>query len=72
MRPVPHSAELLVSKLPTNIMLSDIESNDEDIGQASNNMDCDPKFAGACSSNDPTLLTQRDLNNIVRDLKLSI
>jgi hypothetical protein len=35
-------------------------------------MDYDPKFAGAFSSNDPTLLTQGDLNNIVRDLKLSI
>jgi hypothetical protein len=51
--------------------LRDSESNDEDIGQANNNMDCDPTFAGTCSSNEPYLLTQGDLNNIVRDLNLS-
>jgi len=38
MRPVPHSAELPVSKPPTNMMLSDSESSDEDVGQANNNM----------------------------------
>ena len=31
MRPVPHSAELPVSKPPTNMMLSDSESRDEDV-----------------------------------------
>jgi hypothetical protein len=34
-------------------------------------MDYDPTFAGACSSKEPRLLTQGDLNDIVRDLKLS-
>jgi len=34
-------------------------------------MDCDPTFAGACSSNEPRLLTHWDLNDIVRDLNLS-
>jgi len=34
-------------------------------------MDCDPTFAGACSSNEPHLLTQGDLNDIVCDLNLS-
>ena len=43
----------------------------EDAGQANNNMDCDPKFAGACSSNEPYLLTQGDLSDNVRDLNLS-
>ena len=33
-------------------------------------MDCDPTFAGAYSSNGPYMLTQGDLNNIVRDLNL--
>jgi len=47
MRPVPHSAELPVSKPPRNMTLSDSESSDEDVGQANNNMDCDPTFAGA-------------------------
>ena len=69
MRPVPHSAELPVPKLPTNMTLSDSESSDEDVGQ-DNNMDCDPTFAGSSSSNEPHLLTQGDLND-VRDLNLS-
>jgi len=34
-------------------------------------MDFDPKFAGPCSSNEPHLLTQENLNDIVRDLNLS-
>jgi hypothetical protein len=34
-------------------------------------MHCDPTFAGASSSNEPRLLTQVDLNDIVRDLSLS-
>jgi hypothetical protein len=62
MRPVPHIAELPVPKPPTNMILSDSVSSDEGVGQANNNMDCDPTFAGACSSNEPHLLTQRDLN----------
>ena len=43
MRPAPHSAEP-----PTNMTLSASES-----GQTNNNIDCDPIFAGACSSNEP-------------------
>jgi len=53
------------------LSLSDGESSDEDVGQVNNKVDCDPTFAGACSSNEPHLLTQGDLNGIVRDLKLS-
>ena len=71
MRPVPHNAELPVPKPPTNMTLSDSESSDEDVGQANNNMDCDSTFARACSSNEPHLLTQRDLIDIVRYLNLS-
>jgi hypothetical protein len=51
--------------------LSDSESSDEDVGQANNNMYCDSTFAGACSSNEPHLLTQGDLNNIFHDFNLS-
>jgi len=51
--------------------LSDSESNDEDVGQANNNMDCDPTFTGANSSNEPHLLTQGGLKDIVRDLNPS-
>ena len=54
-----------------HLSLSDSESSDEDVSQANNNMDCDPTSAGACSSNKPHLLTQGDLNDIVRDLNLS-
>ena len=71
MRPVPHSVALPVPKPPTNMMLSDCESSDEDVGQANNIMECDPTFVGASSSNEPHLLTQGDLNDIVRDLNLS-
>ena len=71
MKPVPQSAELPVPKPPTNTTLSDSESSDEDGGQANNNMDCGPTFAEACSSNEPHLLTQGDLNDDVRDLNLS-
>ena len=71
MRPVPHSAELPVLKAPTNTTPGDGESSDEDVGQANKNKDCDPTFAGASSSNEPHLLTQGDLNDIVRDLNLS-
>ena len=70
MRPIPQSAELPVRKPPKNMTLSDSDSSDEDVGQANKNMDFDPTFARACSSNEPHMLTQGDLNNIVRDLKL--
>ena len=56
---------------PPHLSLNDSESRFEDVGQANNNMDCDPTFAGACSSNEPHLLTQGNLNDIVRDLNLS-
>jgi len=71
MRPVPHSVELPVPEPPTNMMLSDTESRDEDVGQANYNMDCDPTFAGASSSNKTHLLTQGDLNDIIHNLNLS-
>jgi hypothetical protein len=51
--------------------LSGSESINEDVGQANNKVECDPTFAVASSSNEPQLLTQGDLNDIVRDLKLS-
>jgi hypothetical protein len=49
-----------------HLLLSDSESSDDDddddddddVGQANNNVDCDPTFAGASSSNEPYLLTQ--------------
>jgi hypothetical protein len=70
-RPVPHSAEVSVPKPSTNMALSDSESSDEHVGQANNNMYCDPKFARVCSYNEPHLLTQGNLNDIIRDFNLS-
>jgi len=69
-RSISHNAELPVPKPPTNMMLSDSESGEEDIGQADKNMDCNPTFAGACPSNEPYLLTQGYLN-YVHDMNLS-
>jgi len=54
-----------------HLALSDSESSDEDTDEVNNNMDCDPTFAGASSSNETHQLTQWDLNDIVRDLNLS-
>jgi len=71
MRPVTRGAELPVPKPPTNMTLSDNESCDEDVGQANNHMYFDPTFAGACFSNEPHLLTQGDLNDIIHDMNLS-
>jgi len=71
MRPLPHNSEIHVPKPPTNMTLSDSESSDDDVGQANNNMGCNPTVAAASSSNEPHLLTQGDLNDIVRDLNLS-
>ena len=56
--------------LHPNSSLGGSETSDEDVGQANNNMDCDPTFAGACSSNESQLLTQGDLNDFDRDLNL--
>jgi hypothetical protein len=71
MRPVRHSAQFPVPKPPTNLTLSDSQSSDEDVGQPNNNMQCDPTFTAVCFSNEPRLLYQWDLNDIVRDFKLS-
>ena len=35
------------------------------------NVDCDPTFEASCSSYEPHLLTQGDLNDLVRDFSLS-
>jgi hypothetical protein len=70
MRRIPQIVELPVPNPPANLMLSDSESSDEDVGQGNNSMDCDPTFAGASSTNESHMLTQGDLNDIVCDLNL--
>jgi hypothetical protein len=71
MRPLPHIAVLTAPKPPSNMTLSESELNDVDVGQAHNKTYCDPTFSGVCSSKEKHRLTQRDMNGIVRDLKLS-
>jgi hypothetical protein len=57
-RPVSHGAELPVPKPPTDVTLIDVESCDEDVGQANKNIYCDSIFARACSSKELHLLTE--------------
>ena len=71
MRTVHHCAELPVPKPPTKMLLNESEWSDEDVSEANKNIDCDPTFAGASSSNELHLLTQGDLNAIIRDLNVS-
>ena len=72
MSPVPHSVEL-PPKPPENLTFSNDVSDydDEHRQQEGKNVCCDPTFDASCFSPEPHLLTQRDLNNLVRDLNLS-
>jgi hypothetical protein len=69
MRSVPHSEELPVPKPPNLTFSDDISDSGED--QEGDNIDCHPTFVASCSSFEPHLLTQEDLNDLVRDLILS-
>lgn len=73
MRPVPHSEKLPVLK-PLEILTCSDEKSDchEDyIQQEEANVDCIPAFEESCSSPEPHLLIQGDLNDLVCDLNLS-
>ena len=71
-RSVPHSEEVPAPKPPENLTFSDVNSNsDEDHGeQERDNVGCDLTFEASCSSSEPHLLRQGDLNDHVRDLNL--
>jgi hypothetical protein len=62
-----------VAKSPINLTFSNDNSNsDEDHEQQEgDNIDCYPTFEARCSSCEPHLLSQGDLNDLVRDLNLS-
>jgi hypothetical protein len=45
--------------------------SDEDHGEQEGENDCDPAFEASCSPSEPRLLTQGDLNDLVRHLSLS-
>jgi hypothetical protein len=72
MSPVPHSAELPPKPLE-NLTFSNNNSDydDDHRQQEGKNVYCDPTFEASCFSPEPLLLTQRDLNDLVRDLNLS-
>ncbi|GFY24857.1 hypothetical protein TNCV_2690481 [Trichonephila clavipes] len=70
MRPVPHSEELSIPKPLEHVTLYE-ESSDSDRSKEEEKTVCgDTTFKPRCSS-EPHLLTQEDLNNLIRDLKLS-
>jgi hypothetical protein len=72
-RPVPHSEELPLPKPPEKLTFSDDSSDYDEVHgqQEGDNVDCDPTFEASWSSPEPRLLTQGDLNDLVRDLNLS-
>jgi hypothetical protein len=72
-RPVLHSEALPVPEPPENLTFSDVSSNsDEDHGeQEGDNVVCGLIFKASCSSSEPHLLRQGDLNDLIRDLNLS-
>ena len=71
MRPVQKSEDLPVIK-NENLTFSENNSDSgEDHGQQERvYVDCKPTFDASCSSSEPNLLTQGDLNFLARDLNL--
>ena len=70
MRPVPHSEDLPIPHPPTHLTLED-ESEHVAATEIPNEERDDPTFETSTSSCEPHLLTQGELNDLVRDLKLS-
>jgi hypothetical protein len=63
LRPVPHNEALPIPKPPANVNMDDEDSaiDEADLEQVE----------ASCSSSEPNLLTQGDLNDLVRNLNLS-
>ncbi len=70
MRPVPHSEDLPVPHPPTHLTVED-QSEHEAATEVPNEQQDDATFETSTSSCEPHLLTQGELNDLVRDLKLS-
>jgi hypothetical protein len=71
MRPVPHNEALPIPKPPANVIVDDDSAPDEaDLQQVGETFDCDPTYEASCPSSEPRLLTQGDLNDLVRDFSL--
>jgi hypothetical protein len=73
MRPVPHNEALHIPKPLANVTVDDEDcaTDEADLEQVGETFDCDSTFEASCSSSEPHLLTQGDLNNLVRNLNLS-
>ena len=69
MRPVPHDDSLLIPKPPETWSLDETDE-DAAMHQLSTDSDTDPNFE-PCMSDEPHLITQSELNDLVRDLGLS-
>ena len=70
MRPVPHSEDLPIPHLPTHLTLED-KSEHEAATKVLKEEQDDATFETSTSSCEPHLLTEGELNDLVRDLKLS-
>jgi len=73
MRPVPQSEQLPAPKLLENLTFGyDNSNSDKDHKQQDGeNFDCDWTFEGSCSSFEPYLLTEGNINDLVSDFNLS-
>lgn len=68
-RPIPHSEELPVPIAPISINVSDYEEHT--YAECSDNVVSDRNYETSQSFSEPHFLSQGDLNDLVRDLKLS-
>jgi hypothetical protein len=68
MRPVPHNEALPIPKPPANVIVDDEDcaTYEADLEQVGGTFDCDPTFEASCSSSEPHLLTQGDLDDLFR------
>jgi hypothetical protein len=73
MRPVPHNEALPIPKPSANVIVDDEDSTTDevDLEQVGETSDCEPTFEASCSTSEPHLLTQGDLNDLVCNLNLS-
>ena len=66
---MPHSADLPIPTPPVNKQL--LSSSDESSTDSDENVDESHDAYEACTSNEPQLVSQTELNDLVRDLNLS-
>jgi hypothetical protein len=73
MRPVALNEALPIPKPASNVIVDgeDSATDEADLEQVGQAFDCDPTFEASCSSSEAHLLTQGDLNDLVRNFNLS-